>query len=188
MTMDFLIAVLAGYFIGSVPFGFVFAKMSGIGDIRKIGSGNIGATNALRAGGVKLALATVVCDMLKATIAFNIFGLAGALAAIIGHNYPIWLKFKGGKGIAATFGFLLGLNPLAFVLCGIVWLIVAFGFGYSSLAALATLIVMPFVGFYFYPDSFWICVAISVLGFWRHRGNIRRLAAGTEPKIKLTKS
>lgn len=185
MTVDFIIAVLAGYFMGSIPFGFIFSKMSGLGDIRKIGSGNIGATNVLRAGGFKLALMTCVCDMLKATIAFNIFGIWGAFAAVIGHNYPVWLKFKGGKGIATTFGFLLGLNPWAFILCGIVWLIVAFGFAYSSLAALSMLIAMPFVGYYFYPDSFWICVALTILGFWRHRENIKRLLNGTESKIKL---
>jgi glycerol-3-phosphate acyltransferase PlsY len=187
MSIDFIIAVLAGYLAGSIPFGLIFAKMSGLGDIRKIGSGNIGATNVMRAGGLKLALTTCVCDMLKATIAFNVFGIWGAFAAVIGHNYPVWLKFKGGKGIAATFGFMLGLSPWAFAICVAVWMIVAFGFAYSSLAALSMLLIMPFVGYYFYPDSFLICASLTLLGFWRHRDNVKRLLNGTESKIKLKK-
>ncbi|MDR2268739.1 MAG: glycerol-3-phosphate 1-O-acyltransferase PlsY [Rickettsiales bacterium] len=188
MIYDVIIEILSGYFIGSIPFGLIFAKMSGLGDIRKIGSGNIGATNALRAGGIKLALPVALCDVLKATIAFRLFGVWGGFAAVIGHTYPIWLGFMGGKGIAATFGFMLGLSPQAFLLCGAVWLIVAFGFGYSSLAALSMLTVMPFFGFYFYPDSFWFCIALTFLGFWRHKENIKRLISGTESKISFRKN
>jgi glycerol-3-phosphate acyltransferase PlsY len=187
MTNEILIAIIAGYFMGSIPFGLIFTKMAGLGDIRKTGSGNIGATNVLRAGGLKLALLTTICDMAKAAIAFYLFGIFGGFAAVIGHNYPVWLKFKGGKGIASTFGFLFGLSPYVFLISIGVWLVVAFMFGYSSLGALVMLTVLPFIGFYFSTTAGFICLALTVLGFWRHRENIKRLIAGTESKIKWRK-
>lgn len=192
--MAYAILIIISYLLGGVPFGLLLAKLAGKGDIRKVGSGNVGATNVMRVGGLKLAAATWLLDMAKAAAAVlaakfvlgnDVFAALCGLAAIVGHNFPVWLKFKGGKGMSSTFGFMLAVNPLFFVVCGIEWLIVALGTGYSSAGALAALAVLALLGFA--AGGFWlglVCLAISLLGFWRHRENIGRLIDGTESKVE----
>ncbi|MDR3208547.1 MAG: glycerol-3-phosphate 1-O-acyltransferase PlsY [Rickettsiales bacterium] len=180
----YLIPILGGYLLGSVPFGLILTKIAGLGDIRKIGSGNIGATNVLRAGGIKLAVSVFLLDAAKAAVAFFLFGVWGGLAAIIGHNYPVWLKFKGGKGVSSSGGFLLVLSPIAFATCFAIWLVVALAFGYSSLGAIVAMLFAPILGFAIGFEEGLALLAVSLLGLWRHRGNIQRLLAGAESKIK----
>ena len=189
MTETFIICIIGGYLLGSVPFGLVVTRLAGLGDIRKIGSGNIGATNVLRTGRKDLALLTVLLDASKAGFAawlalrfvpaedmffagiFTSTNLVAALyagtAAIIGHNFPVWLKFKGGKGVASTFGFILVINPAI------------------ALMALATWLVYA----YFYAGEvesvFFTAVALLVVV--RHHANIRRLIKGEESKISFGK-
>ncbi|MEX0970489.1 MAG: glycerol-3-phosphate 1-O-acyltransferase PlsY [Paracoccaceae bacterium] len=183
---------LAAYLLGAVPFGLVITRLLGLGDLRKIGSGNIGATNVLRTGHKGAALATLLLDSGKGAIAVlvarAIFGdtaaqLAG-LGAFIGHLYPVWLRFKGGKGVATFLGTLLALNPLAGLATCATWLAVALLFRISSLAAL---ICATSAALWLYlldqPQMTGLAVALAVLIFWRHRSNIARLIAGTEPKI-----
>ncbi len=199
LPLYFTLAAVGGYLLGSIPFGLVITKAAGLGDIRTIGSGNIGATNVLRTGRKDLALATVLLDAGKAGIAlflarliaggdavFQIeLGLVAGFAAFIGHCFPVWLKFKGGKGVATYFGLLLvGMPPLGVVI-GITWLAVAMMFRISSLASLAAVILAPalaLVGGYSTAEI--VClVALAALIFWRHRTNIERLVAGAEPRI-----
>lgn len=200
-SLIYILSALMGYIIGSVPFGLILTKMAGYGDIRKIGSGNIGATNVLRTGNKTLALLTVLCDASKAGIAAiiakSIFSgetaitaslLAGALG-VIGHNFPIWLKFKGGKGVASSFGFILATCwPIA-VIALIVWLVMAFAFKYSSLSALTAAVVVPIVSYFCAPtvEYTWFYSAIVLLVIIRHHANIKRLLNGQESKIKLKK-
>lgn len=186
-----VLVVAVGYLLGSVPFGLLLTRMAGLGDIRSIGSGNIGATNVLRTGSKPLALATLVLDGSKGAVAALVFGhwgtLAGLLAgvaAVLGHNFPVWLKFKGGKGVATTLGTTLALAwPAGLAACGI-WLAMAAVFRISSLAALAALAALPFLmGGLVGLQHAVAGLALAVLGFVRHRDNIRRLLAGTEPRI-----
>ncbi len=195
----FTLAAVFGYLLGSIPFGLVIVKAAGLGDIRDIGSGNIGATNVLRTGRKDLALATLLLDAGKAGIALLIaravagddnpnqiaIGLTAGAAAFIGHCFPIWLKFNGGKGVATFFGVLFaGVWPLG-VISGITWLAVATMFRMSSLAALCAAAVAPIAalvaGFSWAEIIF--SAAIAVLIFWRHSANISRILAGTEPRI-----
>lgn len=195
------VSALLGYLIGSIPFGLILTKMAGYGDIRKIGSGNIGATNVLRTGNKKLALLTVLCDASKAGIAAiiakSIFSgnyavmaslIAGAFG-VIGHNFPVWLNFKGGKGVASAFGFILATCwPIALVaLC--IWLTMAFIFRYSSLSALTAAVFVPILSYFLAPSAeyIWIYTAITLLVIARHHANIKRLLKGEESKIKLKK-
>lgn len=199
LPLYFILAAVGGYLLGSIPFGLVLTKAAGLGDIRQIGSGNIGATNVLRTGRKDIALATLVLDAGKAGIAlflarliagndapFQIeLGLVAGFAAFIGHCFPVWLQFKGGKGVATYFGLLLvGMPPLG-VVAGITWLAVAMMFRISSLAALVTVALAPILALVgSYSTSEVVClVALAVLIFWRHRANIARLRAGTEPKM-----
>lgn len=214
-----LFSVLFGYLLGSIPFGLVLGKLFGISDIRKIGSGNIGATNALRTGNKTLAALTLACDSSKGLIAVflvnflmmsavvpdydrfqpdpswpmqsqliyifpTLFAIIAGSSAILGHCFPVWLKFKGGKGVATTLGVLLAAVPLSgLAACGI-WLLVAFVFRLSSLAALTALGLAPLITYFIYgPAPAGICAFIAVLVFWRHKDNIRRLVKGEEPKI-----
>ncbi len=188
--MTFLVAVIFGYLLGSVPFGLIVTKLAGLGDIRSIGSGNIGATNVLRTGRKDLAAATLLLDGGKGAIAVLVgqaLGLpphvAGA-AAFLGHCYPIWLKFKGGKGVATFLGTLLALwLPAGMVACA-VWLFFALTFRISSLAALAAAAAAPFILFSMGKAAFAIAAAfMTTVIFVRHRANISRLIARTEPKI-----
>lgn len=195
------LSALFGYFVGSIPFGLVLTRMAGYGDIRKIGSGNIGATNVLRTGNKLLALLTVLCDAFKAGIAAVIAGkfagnadavtaslIAGSFG-VIGHNFPVWLKFKGGKGVASTFGFILvTCYPVA--LCALaVWLVMAFTFKYSSLSALMAAALVPLFSYFYAPtvEYTYFYTAIILLVIVRHHANIRRLLKGEESKIKLKK-
>jgi len=186
------VAAVIGYLLGSIPFGVVLTKLAGTQDLRSIGSGNIGATNVLRTGKKGLAAATLLGDMLKGTAAVIIAGslwgpnaamLAG-LGAFLGHLFPVWLKFKGGKGIATYIGVLLGLFWPAAVMFGAVWLATAFTTRYSSLSALIAAFVTPiFLWFFGHPALASLFAVLTLLSFWTHRENIKRLQAGTEGKI-----
>ena len=190
----FIVSAVLGYLFGAVPFGLVITRLAGLGDIREIGSGNIGATNVLRTGRKDLALATLLLDAGKAGLAafiamlvFNSLhaGLIAGAAAFVGHCYPVWLGFKGGKGVATFIGLLFGIMWKVGLAFGISWLIVAFVFRYSSLAALVTAALLPIYTHFLGYDLFAVCVTIflSVLLYWRHRENIKRLIQGTETRI-----
>jgi acyl phosphate:glycerol-3-phosphate acyltransferase len=185
-------ALVLGYLLGSIPFGLVLTRFAGLGDIRAIGSGNIGATNVLRTGNKGLAAATLVLDSLKGTapvlIAGAVWGPSAAinagLGAFLGHLFPVWLGFKGGKGLATYIGVLAGLAwPAAIVLC-LVWLGTAFLTRFSSASALLASLLTPVVVYFVAtPGIAILFVLLTALLWWRHAGNIRRLMAGTEPKI-----
>ena len=196
----YILSALFGYLIGSIPFGLILTKMAGYGDIRKIGSGNIGATNVLRTGNKTLALLTVLCDASKAGIAALIagacagqYGVAASLIAgafgVLGHNFPVWLKFKGGKGVASSFGFILATCPILALIALAVWLIMAFTFKYSSLSALTAAAIIPLTSYFLAPsmEYTWVYTAIVILVIARHHANIKRLLKGEESKIKLKK-
>jgi glycerol-3-phosphate acyltransferase PlsY len=198
LVVFFILAALGGYLLGSIPFGLVITRAAGLGDIREIGSGNIGATNVLRTGRKDLALATLLLDAGKAGIALILarmlaqsspyateIGLVAGAAAFIGHCFPVWLGFKGGKGVATFFGVLFaGIWPIG-VIAGITWLAIATIFRFSSLAALCAAVVSPIAaliaGFSWSEVAF--TVVLGALIFWRHAANIARLRAGTEPRI-----
>ncbi|MBA8905972.1 glycerol-3-phosphate 1-O-acyltransferase PlsY [Aminobacter ciceronei] len=184
-------AAVFGYALGSIPFGLLLTRAAGLGDVRKIGSGNIGATNVLRTGNKKLAAATLLLDALKGTVAVIIAArwshdaaLAAGLGAFIGHLYPIWLGFKGGKGVATYLGVLFGLSGLGALAFAVTWLLVAFVSRYSSLAALTAAIVVP-IALYMIdmPKAAGLLALMSLIVFIRHRANISRLLAGTESRI-----
>ncbi len=197
------LSALLGYLIGTIPFGLILTRLAGYGDIRKIGSGNIGATNVLRTGNKTLALLTVLLDASKAGIAAVAAGyavgwanpdavtaslIAGAFG-VLGHNFPVWLKFKGGKGVASTFGFILATCwPVALIALAI-WLIMAFTFKYSSLSALTAAVSVPVAAYFLAPTAEYTLVytLIAVLVIARHHANIKRLLKGEESKIKLKK-
>jgi len=201
---------IIGYLLGSVPFGLVLTRLAGYGDIRKIGSGNIGATNVLRTGNKTLALLTVILDAFKAGFAaflaykfvpnvefyflgyattLNVFvSLFTGLCGILGHMFPIWLKFKGGKGISSALGFLLVTYwPIGLIALGI-WLAMAFAFKYSSLSALTAAVIVPFATFFLAPPVYtFFYTIVVVLVIVKHRANIKRLIKGEESKISFKK-
>jgi acyl phosphate:glycerol-3-phosphate acyltransferase len=189
------LAFLFGYLLGSIPFGVLLTRLAGGPDLRSIGSGNIGATNVLRTGRKGLAAATLACDVLKGTVAVlmvtavadDAAALIAALGAFLGPLFPVWLKFKGGKGVATYIGLLLGLAwPAALIFCGI-WLAVAFAFRYSSLSALvASALTPPALWFLGRPDTALLFLLLSVLLWVMHRANIGRLLDGSEGKIGAT--
>ncbi|MEL7301058.1 MAG: glycerol-3-phosphate 1-O-acyltransferase PlsY [Pseudomonadota bacterium] len=183
---------MAGYLFGAIPFGLVFARLFGLGDIRQIGSGNIGATNVLRTGNKLAAALTLVCDagkagfavlLARALAAEDAAQLAG-LAAFFGHCFPIWLQFKGGKGVATFIGLMLALHwPAGLAVCA-TWLIVAAIFRYSSLSALVAAVLSPILmASTGYGSGIALGIALALLILWRHAENIARLRAGTESKI-----
>ncbi|MFZ2101322.1 MAG: glycerol-3-phosphate 1-O-acyltransferase PlsY [Oricola sp.] len=187
-----LLAFAIGYLSGSVPFGLILTQMAGLGDIRSIGSGNIGATNVLRTGNKKLAALTLLLDALKGLVpvalADHFLGtdaamLAG-LGAFLGHLYPVWLKFRGGKGVATFAGISLGFSWHVLLPFAVTWIAMAFIFRYSSLAALtaavATTVALFYVG---ESDIGLLYVLLTALVFWKHRQNISRLLSGEESKI-----
>ena len=199
----FLVTVAVGYVIGSIPFGFVLTRLAGLGDIRAIGSGNIGATNVLRAGNRTLAATTLVLDGGKGALAVALVasdwggiglgwgsgsGLIAGIAAVFGHNFPVWLKFRGGKGVATTLGVLLaGFWPLGIAACA-TWLLAAALFRMSSLAALAALVAAPFYAYAMGSKPMALAAAIlAVLSVIRHHANIRRILKGEEPRIGAKK-
>src|SRR3984893_11240561 len=186
------VAFVIGYLLGSIPFGLILTKLAGTQDLRSIGSGNIGATNVLRTGHKGLAAATLICDMLKGTVAVVISGYLGgpnaamlaALGAFLGHLFPVWLKFKGGKGVAVYICVLLGLFwPAALVFCAL-WLATAFTSRYSSLAALVASFVTPiFLWWFGHLALASLFAVLTMLLFYVQRETIKRLLAGTEGRI-----
>jgi len=191
MTYGLLLALVFGYLLGSIPFGLLLTRAAGLGDVRKIGSGNIGATNVLRTGNKGLAAATLLLDALKGTAAVLIarhfapeFAIWAGLGAFLGHLFPVWLGFKGGKGVATYLGVLLGLAWQVALIFAVVWLVMAYVFRYSSLAALTAAVVVP-IALYILstPQIAALFVVMSLIVIARHRANISRLLAGTEGKI-----
>ncbi len=199
----FLSFFLFGYFMGSIPFGLLLSKLFGLGDIRKIGSGNIGATNVLRTGNKKIAFLTLILDGAKGALAIYVvsispsfveFNLANninhfqslvAVSAVIGHCFPIWLNFKGGKGVATGFGTIIFLNMYVGVIALLIWVSIAKLFRISSLSALISYLFIPISMFFFTSEkSFFIAsVLISLICYLQHRDNIKRLLNGSEAKI-----
>lgn len=204
------LSALVGYFLGSVPFGLLVARSRGI-DIRKHGSGNIGATNVFRTMGRNWGLLVFALDALKGLAAVLVaewgfgplvaasgaahfspaqLGIAGALACIVGHNFPVWLRFKGGKGVATTAGVLVGLIPVAAVTATVAWLILFYATRYVSLASLAAAVAIPVTVGVMQREMnvlFGFSLLVAVLAIWRHRSNIQRLLAGTENRFAKKK-
>ncbi len=189
-----LAALIIGYLCGSIPFGLVLAKAAGLGDVRKIGSGNIGATNVLRTGNKKIAALTLLCDGMKGAIPVLLLGYFGneqvaiiaGLAALAGHIFPVWLKFRGGKGVATSIGVLTALHWQLGLLFIAVWLIVAFLFRISSLSALIASALSPVFAFMLGGRELAIPAVLIGATIWiMHRPNIIRLLKGQEPKIDL---
>ena len=211
-------AALLGYLLGSIPFGLILTKMSGLGDIRSIGSGNIGATNVLRTGNKKLAIITLLLDMAKGAIAvliasayaahlpncaainclgdcpcvppevynsLQVIPFIAAFFALLGHVFPVWLKFKGGKGVATGLGVLLALSWQVGLVVAVTWLFMAVVFRISSLSALVAIALSPVYAYFLNDDinMVWFCIAAGILIIGMHHTNIRRLIKGEEPKI-----
>lgn len=189
--MGYVLALVFGYLLGSIPFGLLITRAAGLGDVRKIGSGNIGATNVLRTGSRGLAAATLLLDALKGTAAVLIaghfapeLGLWAGLGAFFGHLFPVWLGFKGGKGVATYLGVLIGLAWQVALIFAVVWLAIAFLFRYSSLAALTAAVIVP-IALYFLgtPQTAGLFLVMSLIVIFKHRENISRLLAGSEGRI-----
>lgn len=191
MAPEFLYALLLGYLFGSVPFGLLLTRLAGKGDVRDVGSGNIGATNVLRAGGKGLAAATLLLDCLKSTAAILLarklwpgaesFAAAGAL---IGHLYPVWIKFKGGKGVATLLGILIPLLPIGALVYAVVWLGLLLLVRISSVAGIAAAASAPITAAILGNEVYFpMLLGFALLVIWKHRTNILRLRAGTEPRI-----
>ena len=191
-------AVIAAYLIGSLSFAVIVSKYYGMDDPRTYGSGNPGATNVLRSGKKKAAALTLLGDALKGLVAVvlarclqdalnlsDITIAAVAVAALVGHMWPIFFGFKGGKGVATALGVLLALSPVTALVCAAIWLVMAFGFKVSSLAALVATVAAPLVAFWLmpYPSWAWATVVIAVLVLYRHKSNIQNLLQGKEGKI-----
>lgn len=199
MIVNYLMAAIAGYLLGSIPFGLLITQRAGLGDIRKIGSGNIGATNVLRTGRRELAAATLILDAAKGAAAVllarylwgNDAALIAGVFAFLGHCFPVWLSFKGGKGVAVFIGVLLGLAwPVGLVFCA-VWLVIAAAQRYSSLAALTAAVTSPIFAYVIglYDPSVdgtklaAVAAVLALILVYNHRANIGRLLNNTEPKI-----
>lgn len=191
MATDLLLALAIGYLLGSIPFGLVLTRLSGRGDVRAIGSGNIGATNVLRTGSKALAAATLVLDAFKATAAvviaqlsFDGGGVFAAAGALIGHLYPVWIGFRGGKGVATFLGLLIPLIPAAAAVFAMVWIAALLITRISSAAGMAAVLSAPVSAALLGQEAlFPILVAFALLVIWKHRENIFRLKAGTEPRV-----
>ncbi|MGI9481780.1 MAG: glycerol-3-phosphate 1-O-acyltransferase PlsY [Hyphomicrobiales bacterium] len=193
--LTYVLAAIGGYLCGSIPFGMLITRIAGTEDIRSIGSGNIGATNVLRTGSKKLAAATLACDLLKGTIPTLIglqfglgAGIAAGIAAFVGHIFPVWLNFKGGKGVATYLGVVLGLSWMAALGFCVVWLVAAAVFRMSSLAGLTASALVPLWAYLAgSPQLVWPFFVMAAIIFFTHRENIGRLLTGRESKIKLGK-
>jgi len=195
--LEMIVALAVGYLCGTIPFGLLLTKSAGLGDIRNLGSGNIGATNVLRTGNKKVAALTLLCDALKGTAPTLLLGwlygpqaaILGGLAAFFGHLFPMWLGFKGGKGVATNIGVLFGLFwPLGLIFLG-VWLLLALLFRISSLSALTASLLTPLWAWLFgRSDLLLPTLVIGAAIFITHRANIARLLKGEEPKINLSKA
>jgi glycerol-3-phosphate acyltransferase PlsY len=191
MTREMILALLLGYLLGSIPFGFVLTRLAGKGDIRNVGSGNIGATNVLRTGSKPLAALTLILDCLKATaavlIAQRLWGddaaPVAAAGALVGHLYPIWLKFRGGKGVATLLGVLIPLLPVAAIAYAVIWLLLLLTTRISSVAGMAAVASAPIAALILHSTLFPMLLGFAVLVLWKHRENVLRLRRGTEPRI-----
>jgi glycerol-3-phosphate acyltransferase PlsY len=193
-SIAFLIALVGGYLIGSIPFGLLLTKAAGLGDIRQVGSGNIGATNVLRTGRKGLAAATLILDGLKGAVAVLVArqflgdqDVVVGTAAVLGHLFPVWLGFRGGKGVATGLGVLLAAAWPVGLACCALWLVAAKVLKMSSAAALTAFAAAPLFALVLSSaDHALMALLIAVLVFWRHEANIRRLLTGTEPRIGKT--
>jgi glycerol-3-phosphate acyltransferase PlsY len=191
MSRETLVALAIGYLMGSIPFGLLLTRIAGKGDIRDIGSGNIGATNVLRTGSKILAVLTMVLDCLKATAAILIAqrfiapeaGPAAAAGALVGHLYPVWLKFRGGKGVATFFGVLIALLPIAAAAYALIWIVLLLTLRFSSVAGMSAAISAPISALMLHSSLASMLFAFAVLVLWKHRQNIVRLKRGTEPRV-----
>jgi glycerol-3-phosphate acyltransferase PlsY len=196
MTREMLFALALGYLFGSIPFGLLLTRLAGKGDIRKIGSGNIGATNVLRTGSKWLAALTLILDCLKATAAIVLaqrlfgeeVGAFAAAGALIGHLYPVWLKFRGGKGVATFLGILIPLLPIAAAIYAAIWLLLLLTIRISSVAGMTAALSAPITAFVLHSSFFPMLLGFAVLVLWKHRENILRLRRGTEPRIGRAKA
>jgi glycerol-3-phosphate acyltransferase PlsY len=196
MTREMLFALALGYLLGSIPFGLVLTRLAGKGDIRAIGSGNIGATNVLRTGSRLLAVLTLVLDCIKATVAIlvarRLFGddsaAFAATGALIGHLYPVWLKFRGGKGAATLLGILIPLLPIAAAVYAAIWLLLLLTLRISSVAGMSAAVSAPIAAFVLHSNYVPMLLGFAVLVLWKHRENILRLRRGTEPRIGRAKA
>ena len=199
MEINFIYLICTSYFVGSIPFAYILPKILGYGDIRNIGSGNVGATNVLRAGSKTLAILVLFLDVIKGFLPLTFLLLYNQLNielyeiicigsfTIIGHIFPIWLRFKGGKGVATYLGFILAVNYLLAIIFIIAWLFIALLKKYSSLASVGSLIIIPSISF-FIIDNLKInivLILLSILITFKHKGNIKRLLNNSEDKIKL---
>jgi glycerol-3-phosphate acyltransferase PlsY len=191
MKTELLLALALGYLLGSIPFGLVLTRLAGKGDVRDIGSGNIGATNVLRTGSKLLAALTLILDCLKATAAILIAGRLwhgtenfAAAGALVGHLYPVWLKFKGGKGVATLLGILIPLLPVGAAIYAAVWIGLLLLVRISSVAGMVAALSAP-VSAAILGEQLLLpmLLAFALLVVWKHKANIARLKAGTEPKV-----
>jgi len=186
-----LLALALGYLFGSIPFGLILTRLGGRGDIRDIGSGNIGATNVLRTGSKPLAALTLILDCLKATAAIllarRLFGEASAApaatGAMVGHLYPVWLRFRGGKGVATFLGILIPLLPIAAGIYAAIWLLLLLTIRISSVAGMTAAASAPVTALVLHSPYTLMLLGFAVLVLWKHRENIARLMKGTEPRI-----
>jgi acyl phosphate:glycerol-3-phosphate acyltransferase len=193
MTREMLFALLLGYLLGSIPFGLILTRLSGKGDVRKIGSGNIGATNVLRTGSKLLAALTLILDCLKATAAIIIAkrafgdetGAFAASGAILGHLYPVWLKFRGGKGVATFLGVLIALLPQAAAIYAAVWIVLLLTVRISSVAGMGAALSAPIAATALHSAFSQLFLGFALIVIWKHRQNILRLKDGTEPRVKI---
>lgn len=184
--------VMVAYVLGSVPSGLLLTKWMGRGDLRKVGSGNIGATNVMRVGGLRMAGIVWIMDMAKAALAVLLGNAVGGIGfgawcgffAVLGHCFPIWLRFHGGKGVSCLFGIMLAVNPVIFIVCGVEWLIVALTSGKSSGGAMIVFALLPILGFVMNHGVGWAFLAISGVCVARHYENILRLMRGTESSVE----
>lgn len=204
MLNPVIISSLLGYLLGSIPFGLLVGKVRGV-DIRQHGSGNIGATNVVRVLGKKWGILVFVLDALKGLMAVvvamelaggrgsasaGVVGIAAALACVLGHNFPVWLKFKGGKGVATTAGVLVGLLPWSALIAFLSWVVVFYSTRYVSVASMVAAVVIPVSVWVLERQAtplFWFSVVVAVLGLVRHRSNFKRLLEGTEPRFQKKK-
>lgn len=190
--MDILITVSYSYLLGSIPFGLIYSKIAGLGDVRNIGSGNIGATNVLRTGNKQVAAYTLLSDIAKGSIAvlitnkfFSEYALLSFLIVYLGHIFPIWLKFKGGKGVATFIGGILIINYVLCLVFLITWAVVAKVFKISSLSAIVGFIVTLLTAFVLYDQNLYLLMFFfTVFSIYTHRDNIKRIVSGEENKIK----
>lgn len=193
MNTTLLLVAIAGYLLGSVPFGLLLTRAAGLGDVRKIGSGSIGATNVLRTGSKAMAAATVLLDGLKGVAAVLLGAylagvpgvFVGGLAAVAGHCYPVWLKFRGGKGVATGFGVLIAADPVVGLASGAVWLACAYLIRISSASGLISFLFAPVLAWALARPQPMLGLALAVMAviYLRHRANIERLIKGMEPRI-----